>query len=90
MALAAAIELKGKENIVFASAGSDGTDGPTDAAGGIADGETFAEIERNGLDPYAELENNNSYYALKSASALIVTGPTGTNVNDLSLILTVG
>ena len=90
MALAAAIELKDRKNIVFASAGSDGTDGPTDAAGGIADGETFAEIEKSGLDPYAELENNNSYYALKAASALIVTGPTGTNVNDLSVLLTVG
>lgn len=88
MALAAAIELRGRENIVFASVGSDGTDGPTDAAGGTADGFTFGEIEKSGLDPVAELDNNNSYYALKSASALTVTGPTGTNVNDLTLILT--
>lgn len=88
MALAAAIELSGKENIVFASAGSDGTDGPTDAAGGIADGRTVFEIQKAGLDAAAELENNNSYYALKAADSLIFTGPTGTNVNDLSLLLT--
>ncbi len=88
MALAAAIELSGKENIVFASAGSDGTDGPTDAAGGIADGRTVFEIQKAGFDAAAELENNNSYYALKAADSLIFTGPTGTNVNDLTLILT--
>lgn len=87
-ALAAAIQLCGKENIVFACAGSDGTDGPTDAAGGIADGQTFFKIQNAGLDPKAELENNNSYNALKAADALIVTGPTGTNVNDLTIILT--
>lgn len=88
MALSAAIELKGRENIVFASAGSDGTDGPTDAAGAIADKDTFFKIERAGLDPKNELENNNSYYALKAAGDLIVTGPTGTNVNDLTIVLT--
>lgn len=88
MALAAAIELSGKDGIVFASAGSDGTDGPTDAAGGIADGKTAFEIQKAGLNPVDELENNNSYHALKAADSLIFTGPTGTNVNDLTLILT--
>lgn len=87
MALRAAIELKGKDNIVFASVGSDGTDGPTDAAGGIADGNTYRKMKEKGIDPEAELQNNNSYYALGAADALIVTGPTGTNVNDLTLIL---
>lgn len=87
MALRAAIELRGKENIVFASVGSDGTDGPTDAAGGIVDGNTYGEMENAGIAPEAELENNNSYYALKAVDALVVTGPTGTNVNDLTLIL---
>lgn len=87
MALRAAIELKGKDNIVFASVGSDGTDGPTDAAGGIADGNTYRKMKEKGIDPEAELKNNNSYYALGAADALIVTGPTGTNVNDLTLIL---
>ena len=88
MALRAAIELKGKDNIVFASVGSDGTDGPTDAAGGIADGNTYRKMKEKGIDPEAELQNNNSSYALGAADALIVTGPTGTNVNDLTLILT--
>lgn len=88
MALRAAIELKGKDNIVFASVGSDGTDGPTDAAGGIAGGDTYRKMKEKGIDPEAELKNNNSYYALGAADALIVTGPTGTNVNDLTLILT--
>lgn len=88
MAFRAAIELKGKDNIVFASVGSDGTDGPTDAAGGIADGDTYRKMKEKGIDPEAELKNNNSYYALGAADALIVTGPTGTNVNDLTLILT--
>lgn len=88
MALAAAITLKGKKGIVFASAGSDGTDGPTDAAGGIADGETFFRIEKGGVNPLSALENNDSYNALKLGGALLVTGPTGTNVNDLTVILT--
>ena len=88
MALAAAIALKGKKGIVFASAGSDGTDGPTDAAGGIADGKSFFRIKKGGLDPLSALENNDSYHALKLGGDLLVTGPTGTNVNDLTVILT--
>lgn len=88
MALAAALELNGRRGIVFASCGSDGTDGPTDAAGGIADGETCALMLAKGLTPEKELENNNSYYALKEADSLIITGPTGTNVNDITVILT--
>ena len=88
MALSAAINLKGESGIVFASVGSDGTDGPTDAAGGIVCGDTFFEMQKNGVDPEEELKNNNSYFALKSAGALVVTGPTGTNVNDITLILT--
>lgn len=88
MALRAAIEISGRKNIVFASVGSDGTDGPTDAAGGIVDGDTYREMVQKGLNPEEELRNNNSYYALKSVDSLVVTGPTGTNVNDLTLILT--
>ena len=88
MALAAAIALKGKKGIVFASAGSDGTDGPTDAAGGIADGESFFRIKKGGLDPLSALNNNDSYHALELGGDLLVTGPTGTNVNDLTVILT--
>lgn len=88
MALSAAVALKGKNGIVFASAGSDGTDGPTDAAGGVADGETFFKIEKGGVNPLSALENNDSYNALKKADDLIFTGPTGTNVNDLTVVLT--
>ena len=88
MALAAAVALKGKENICFLSVGSDGTDGPTDAAGGIADGGTYDRMKAAGVSPEKALGNNDSYNALKAAGALIVTGPTGTNVNDLTVILT--
>ncbi len=88
MALAAALRLRGREHICFVSVGSDGTDGPTDAAGGYADGGTCARMEAAGLSPDGMLNNNDSYRALKAAGDLIVTGPTGTNVNDLTLVLT--
>lgn len=88
MALSAAIEIKGRKNIAFISVGSDGTDGPTDAAGGFSDGNTYERIKSAGLSPENELMSNNSYYALKGAGDLIITGPTGTNVNDIAVILT--
>lgn len=88
MALSAAIRLKDKKGICFLSVGSDGTDGPTDAAGGFADGNTYNIMKASGISPEEELSNNNSYYALASADSLIITGPTGTNVNDLTIILT--
>lgn len=87
MALSAVIELKDRKNIVFASAGSDGTDGPTDAAGGIADGDSYKEMTEAGINPEADLDNNNSYHALRASGNLIVTGPTGTNVNDITILL---
>ena len=73
--------------VVFLAAGSDGTDGPTDAAGGLADGGTAERIRAAGLDPRAMLENNDAYHALSAAGDLFITGPTGTNVNDLFLLL---
>lgn len=85
-ALAAALGIEGLENIVILCAGSDGTDGPTEAAGGLADGGTASRI-RAVTDPEALLDQNDSYHALSIAGDLIVTGPTGTNVNDLMLIL---
>ena len=88
MALAAAIALRGKKHVCFVSVGSDGTDGPTDAAGGCADGGTYERIAAAGLSPEAMLENNDSYRALSAAGDLIVTGATGTNVNDITVILT--
>lgn len=87
LALSAALGIEGLCNALVASAGSDGTDGPTDAAGGIVDGFTAAEMRRRGVSPERALENNDSYHALRAAAALFFTGPTGTNVNDLSLVL---
>jgi len=87
MALAAALGLRGLEGVVFAAVGSDGTDGPTDAAGGVVDGETVQKILNSGLDPFVMLSANDSYHALKTTGDLFVTGPTGTNVNDLYFVL---
>ena len=67
--------------------GSDGTDGPTDAAGGYADGTTLAELKAKDLNLYAVLADNDAYHALKAVDGLIVTGPTGTNVNDVAVAL---
>ena len=87
LALAAAMEIAGREDVCIFSFGSDGTDGPTDAAGGIVSGKTAERIRRAGMDPEQVLEEHNSYPALFSAGGLIMTGPTGTNVNDLAAVL---
>jgi len=87
IALAAAIGISGLKNTAIFSFGSDGTDGPTDAAGGYADGNTLARLREKGIDANAYLTNNDSYNALQAVNGLIKTGPTGTNVNDLSVIL---
>lgn len=88
MALSAAIRLKGTKGIAFISVGSDGTDGPTEDAGGFADGESYYKMERLGISPEKELSDNNSNYALRLSGDIITTGPTGTNVNDITVILT--
>ena len=77
-------------NACVISVGSDGTDGPTDAAGGYADGDTLTELEEKGLDPAAVLRENDAYHALKAVGNLIITGPTGTNVNDVTVVLVEG
>lgn len=87
LAFAAAIALAGLSDVVIASAGSDGTDGPTDAAGAIVDGGTVARVHAAGLDPAQCLDNNDTYRALAASGDLFKTGPTGTNVNDLALVL---
>nr|WP_041428456.1 glycerate kinase [Pseudothermotoga lettingae] len=87
LAFSAAIGIEGLKNVVICSVGTDGTDGPTDAAGGIVDGETCRKIRENGFDPEEFLKNNDSYNALRLANSLVFTGPTGTNVNDLIVIL---
>lgn len=85
--LSAAIGIRGLEEIVIVSAGSDGTDGPTDAAGGIVDGASADRMEKRGFSPLESLERNDSYNALKASGDLFITGPTGTNVNDLIVVL---
>ena len=85
LALAAAEGLKDIPNGALISVGSDGTDGPTDAAGGYVDTDTLGDLEKAGVDYHAMLENNDSYHALKTIGNLVVTGPTGTNVNDVTI-----
>ena len=86
LALAAARGISGMKAAVF-SVGSDGTDGPTDAAGGYVDGDSFAAFERAGIDIDQVLRDNDSYHALDAVDGLIITGPTGTNVNDFACVL---
>lgn len=87
LALAAAAEIAGTENIVVFSVGSDGTDGPTDAAGGLADGGTVERLAAAGKTVADVLQNNDAYHALRDTGDLIITGPTGTNVNDFAAAL---
>ena len=88
-ALAAAIEIDGLEGVVVLSGGTDGTDGPTDAAGGIVDGTTVQRARGKGIDARSYLERNDSYPFLKTVGDLLITGPTLTNVMDLRLVLIV-
>ncbi len=85
LALAAAELLARYPNTALISVGSDGTDGPTDAAGGYVDSDTLSQMAEVGLDYHAMLENNDSYHGLKAIGNLIITGPTGTNVNDVTI-----
>lgn len=87
LALSAAEGIAGLENAAIFSVGSDGTDGPTDAAGGYADGNTAPALAKLGVSIPAVLKANDSYYALRNVDGLIVTGPTGTNVNDVCCLL---
>jgi hydroxypyruvate reductase len=87
LALSAAIGIEGLKNTVIASLGTDGRDGPTDAAGGMVDGGTIWRMREQGIDPDKSLTQNDSYHALLQAGDLIVTGPTGTNVADLCFVV---
>jgi hydroxypyruvate reductase len=87
LALSAALGIEGLSNVVIASLGTDGRDGPTDAAGGMVDGETTARLWAQGIDPRDALARNDSYTALAAAEGLIITGPTGTNVADLCFVV---
>ena len=87
LALSAAPGISGLSETVVFSVGSDGTDGPTDAAGGIVDGETEEKLRALGIRTADVLQDNDSYHALEKVDGLIVTGATGTNVNDLAMVL---
>lgn len=87
LALAAAIELADMEDVLILSAGTDGTDGPTDAAGAIADGSTLKRAAEKGLDVRLFLARNDAYHLFEPLGDLITTGPTNTNVNDVMLVL---
>ena len=87
LALAAAPGIAGLDGCAVFSVGSDGTDGPTDAAGGFVDSTTQAALKSQGCDIFATLADNDAYHALQKCNGLIITGPTGTNVNDVSVAL---
>ena len=87
LALAAAQGIDGIPGAAVFSVGSDGTDGPTDAAGGYVDYETAGALKAQGISIYAVLQDNDAYHALQKTGGLIITGPTGTNVNDVAVAL---
>jgi glycerate 2-kinase len=86
-ALAAALELEGRDGMVVLAAGTDGSDGPTDAAGAVADGDSAARARHQGLDPRPHLDRNDSNRVFAALGDLVVTGPTNTNLLDLYLVL---
>ena len=87
LALAAAVGIDGIPGAAVFSVGSDGTDGPTDAAGGYVDHQTASELKAQGISIYNVLQDNDAYHALQKTGGLIITGPTGTNVNDVAVLL---
>ena len=87
LALSFAIEIGGHESICLLAAGTDGRDGPTEAAGGIVDGRTVKRAQNQGLDPNAYLHDNNSHDFLRRLDSCVHTGPSGTNVMDLVILL---
>jgi len=86
MALASALAIEGMEDVLILCAATDGSDGPTDAAGAIAEGDTLARARELGLEARAYLVNNDSYHFFQALGDLIITGPTNTNVNDLAMV----
>jgi len=87
LALSFAMEIESIDGITLLSAGTDGTDGPTDAAGAIVDGETIKKAKAIELNPKEYLENNDSYNFFKKIDGLFITGPTGTNVMDVQILV---
>jgi glycerate-2-kinase len=89
-ALSAALLIEGEKGVAIAAMGSDGVDGPTDAAGAVVDGFTVKRSRRLGLDPQIFLQENNSYEFFNLIGGHIKTGPTGTNVNDFYIAVIIG
>lgn len=87
LALGAAQGIAGLSGAAVFSVGSDGTDGPTDAAGGYVDYTTASRLKEQGVDIFEALKNNDAYHALQKVDGLVITGPTGTNVNDVAVLL---
>lgn len=87
LALAAALAIEGLENVLIVPLATDGSDGPTDAAGAFAEGATVQQARTRNLDPFDYLQRNDAYHFFERAGGLLKTGPTNTNVNDLTLIL---
>ena len=79
--------MEGEEGIALLSAGTDGSDGPTDAAGAYVDGATAIRARSAGIDPAKYLADNDSYHFFEKAGGLFRTGPTGTNVMDVQIML---
>jgi hydroxypyruvate reductase len=87
LAFALAAEKVGLKNWTLLSGGTDGRDGPTDAAGGVVDNNSLTRMRQAGIDPTQHLDNNDAYHALTSSNDLLITGATGTNVADLQILL---
>lgn len=87
LALSAGIQLSGWDNVVLLSGGTDGTDGPTDAAGALVDGQTISRANDQGISALAHLKNNDAYHFFKPLGDLIITGATGTNVADVAFVM---
>jgi hydroxypyruvate reductase len=87
LALAAALDLQGLRDVALVALATDGTDGPTDAGGALADGSTVARARALGLEPRAHLDGNDAYPLFEALGDLLLLGPTGTNVNDITLLL---
>ena len=87
LALSAAAVIDGIPSTAVFSVGSDGTDGPTDAAGGYVDSHTAGALRAQGISIHQVLQDNDAYHALQAVGGLVVTGPTGTNVNDVAVAL---
>jgi len=89
LALSAALRIDGLEGVVIASIGTDGVDGPTDAAGALVDGSTLKRAREKGMNPLDYLDNNDSYSFFMNLNDLIMTGPTGTNIGDLIILVSI-